>query len=229
MDILHTVLNFILQLDTHLLAFVTAYGAWTYVLLFLIIFCETGIIFTALLPGDSLLFTAGALSANATDVLNVHVLFWLLMIASVAGNGLNYYIGKWLGPKVFHSNQSWLFNPKHIDKAHFFYEKYGGKTIIIARFIPIIRTFAPFIAGIGYMTYRQFLAYSVIGAFLWIGILVYGSFLFGNIPIVREHFSLVIVAIVVLSVLPALLEFLRQRYYQAKYKKIAKDNCSELP
>lgn len=220
MDILHTILNFILQLDDHLLAFVTAYGPWTYVLLFLIIFCETGIIFTAILPGDSLLFTAGALAASATDVLNVHMLFFLLMTASVCGNGLNYFIGQWIGPKLFFSNQSWIFNQKHIDKAHHFYEKYGGKTIIIARFIPIVRTFAPFIAGIGYMTYRQFFVYSVVGAILWIGVLVYGSFLFGNIPIVKEHFSLVILAIIILSILPALIEFVRHKYLSPKERII---------
>jgi membrane-associated protein len=211
MDTLHYILNFILHLDDHLIAFVTAYGAWTYALLFLIIFCETGIIITAVLPGDSLLFAAGALTASATDALNVHILFALLVTASTLGNGLNYFIGKWLGPKVFRSSNSWIFNQKNIDKAHGFYERYGGKTIIIARFLPIIRTFAPFVAGIGYMTYRQFLIYSVIGAFLWIGILVYGSFLFGNIPFVKQHFSLVIIAIIFLSIVPALLEVLRRK------------------
>lgn len=211
METLQHIFNFILNLDTHLLTFVTTYGTWTYILLFLIIFCETGIIFSFVLPGDSLLFAAGALAASATDVLNVHILFALLVTASVLGNGLNYLVGKWLGPKVFFSGHSWLFNKKHIDKAHRFYERYGGKTIIIARFVPIIRTFAPFVAGIGYMTYTPFLFFSFVGAFLWIGILVYGSFLFGNIPIVKEHFSLVIVAIIILSIVPALIEFLRQK------------------
>lgn len=215
MDILNFLLNFILHLDEHLIAFVNNYGSWTYFLLFLIIFCETGIIFTAILPGDSLLFAAGALCANVSDILNVHILFGLLFVASVAGNGLNYFIGKWLGPKVFRSKRSWLFNPKHLDRAHHFFEKYGGKTIIIARFLPIIRTFAPFVAGLGYMTYRQFFVYSVIGAFLWIGILVYGSFMFGNIPVVKEHFSLVIVAIIILSVTPAIFEVLRRKYLSA--------------
>jgi membrane-associated protein len=215
MDTLHYLANFILHLDEHLIAFVMSYGLWTYVLLFLIIFCETGIIITFVLPGDSLLFAAGALTANASDILNVHALFMLLVIASVAGNGLNYLIGKWLGPKVFRSKKSWLFNQKHLDHAHRFYERYGGKTIIIARFIPIIRTFAPFLAGIGYMTFRQFLTYSFIGAFLWIAVLVYGSFLFGNIPIVKEHFSLVILAIIGLSTLPPIIEFLRRKVLKA--------------
>lgn len=211
MDTLHYLINFVLHLDEHLIAFVINYGIWTYVLLFLIIFCETGIIFTFVLPGDSLLFAAGALTANATDILNVHALFALLVFASVAGNGLNYQVGKWLGPKVFRSKKSWLFNQKHLDHAHHFYERYGGKTIIIARFVPMVRTFAPFLAGIGYMTFRQFLTYSFIGAFLWIAVLVYGSFLFGNIPIVKEHFSLVILAIIGLSILPPFIEFIRRK------------------
>lgn len=215
MDILNFLLNFILHLDEHLIAFVTAYGAWTYAMLFLIIFCETGIIVTAILPGDSLLFAAGALTASVSDVLNVHLLFILLVIASIIGNTLNYFIGKWLGPKIFRSESSWLFNKKHLNQAHSYFERYGGKTIVIARFLPILRTFAPFVAGIGYMTYKQFLFYTIIGAFSWIGTLIYGSYLFGNIPIVKEHFSLVIIAIIVLSVLPALVEVLRRKYVKA--------------
>jgi len=211
MEALHYLANFILHLDEHLIAFVTAYGAWTYALLFLIIFCETGIIFSAVLPGDSLLFAAGALTANVADIINVHVLFMLLVCASVLGNGLNYFIGKWLGARVFCSKDSWLFNKKHVDNAHGFFERYGGKTIIIARFIPMVRTFAPFVAGIGYMTYRQFLVYSLIGALLWIGVLVYGSYLFGNIPLVKQHFSLVMVAIIVLSIFPAVIEIMRRK------------------
>lgn len=216
MGTLQHIIDFILNLDTHLLTFVNHYGVWTYVLLSLIIFCETGVIFSFILPGDSLLFAAGALAAGATDALNVHVLFFLLVTASVLGNGMNYCIGKWLGPRVFFSGKSWIFNKKHIDKAHQFYERYGGKTIIIARFVPIIRTFAPFVAGIGYMSYKQFLFFSFLGAFLWIGILVYGSFLFGNLPLVKEHFSLVILAIIVLSVIPAGIEFLRQKWADAR-------------
>lgn len=211
MNTLHHIIAFILHLDEHLIAFVTAYGAWAYILLFLIIFCETGIILTAILPGDSLLFAAGALTASAEDALNVHFLFVLLVIASILGNCLNYFIGHWVGPRIFRSNKSWIFNQKNITKAHSFYARYGGKTLIIARFLPIIRTFAPFVAGIGQMRFRQFFAYSGIGAFLWIGILVYGSFLFGNIPIVKQHFSLVIIAIIVLSIMPAFFEFMRRK------------------
>ncbi|MCE3237736.1 MAG: putative rane protein [Gammaproteobacteria bacterium] len=211
METVHYLIDFILHLDEHLIAFVTAYGVWTYALLFLIIFCETGIILTAVLPGDSLLFAAGALTANVS-IINVHLLFSLLVIASVLGNGLNYYIGKWLGPKIFTSGDSLLLSQKHLKKAHVFFERYGGKAIVIARFIPMIRTFTPFVAGIGYMVYRKFFIYSLIGALLWIGVLVYGSYLFGNIPIVKQHFSFVIFAIIGLSILPAMVEIVRRKY-----------------
>lgn len=210
METLRYILNFVLHIDAHLITFVTTYGLWTYALLFLIIFCETGIIFAAFLPGDSLLFATGALSAHLPGALNVHLLFILLVIASVSGNGMNYFIGKWIGPKVFRGN-SWFLNKKHIDKAHYFYERYGGKTIIIARFIPIVRTVAPFIAGIGYMTYRQFFIYNLIGALLWIGGLVYISYWFGNIPFVKQHFSLVILAIIALSLAAPVIELIRHK------------------
>lgn len=212
MDTLHYLINFILHIDEHLIAFVTAYGAWTYALLFLIIFCESGIIFTAFLPGDSLLFATGALTASMAGVLNIHMLFILLVIASVTGNGLNYFIGNWVGPRVFRSGNSWIFNKKHIEKAHVFYERYGGKAIVIARFVPIIRTVVPFIAGVGYMKYRQFFIYNLLGALLWIAGLVYGSYLFGNIPFVKQHFSLVILAIIVISLMPPLIEVVRHRW-----------------
>lgn len=212
MGILHYLLNFVLHLDEHLMTFVSTYGAWTYALLFLIIFCETGIVFIAFLPGDSLLFAAGALAANSDSALNINILFTMLVAASVIGNGVNYFTGKWIGPKVFRSEHSWLFNPAHLTKAHQFYEKFGGKAIVIARFIPIIRTVVPFIAGIGYMTYRHFFIFNLIGALLWMGLLLYGSYSFGNIPVVKAHFSLVIVAIIVLSVFPAFIEVTR-RYF----------------
>lgn len=212
MQTVHYLINFILHLDEHLIAFVTAYGAWTYALLFLIIFFETGIVLTAVLPGDSLLFAAGALTANVSDILNVHLLFILLVIASVLGNGLNYSIGKWLAPKIFKRGDSFLLSQKHIKNAHVFFDRYGGKAIVIARFIPMIRTFTPFVAGIGYMAYRQFFIYSLIGALLWISVLVYGSYLFGNIPIVKQHFSFVILAIIGLSILPAVIEVVRRKY-----------------
>jgi membrane-associated protein len=228
MDTLHYLINFILHIDEHLIAFVTTYGAWTYALLFLIIFCESGIIFTAFLPGDSLLFATGVLTAGMGGVLNVHLLFIFLVIASVTGNGLNYFIGNWIGPKVFRSGNSFIFNKKHIEKAHLFYERYGGKAIIIARFIPIIRTLVPFIAGVGYMKYRQFFIYNLIGAVLWIGGLVYGSFLFGNIPFVKQHFSLVILAIIIISLMPPVIEMIRHRYRMIRLQQ-SKEATSDLP
>ncbi len=215
MNTLQHLINFILHIDEHLIAFVALYGIWTYALLFLIIFCESGIIFTAFLPGDSLLFATGALTASMPGTLDVNMLFLLLVTASVTGNGLNYFIGNWIGPKVFCSGNSWIFNKKHIEKAHSFYERYGGKAIVIARFIPIVRTIVPFIAGVGYMKYRQFFTYNLLGALLWIGILVYGSYLFGNIPFVKKHFSLVILAIIIISLMPPVIEVIRHRWIKS--------------
>jgi membrane-associated protein len=215
MEILQYLLNFILHLDQHMVNVVTQYGVCTYAILFLVIFCETAFVVTPFLPGDSLLFAAGALAAHSADALNVHFLFFSLVIASIFGNTTNYMIGKYLGPKVFHSNDSLLLNRKYLLKAHAFYQQYGGKTIIIARFIPIIRTFAPFVAGIADMSYKQFTVYNVAGAVLWIGGLIYTSYLFGNLPFVKEHFSVIILAIIGISLLPPLVEALRQTYIRA--------------
>ncbi len=212
MTTLQYLMAFILHLDEHLIAFVSTYGIWTYALLFVIIFCETAFVFAAFLPGDSLLFATGAVTAGTAGALNIHTFFILLVIASVTGNGVNYFLGKWIGPRIFCSGNSWLFNPKHIEKAHQFYKRYGGKAIIIARFIPIVRSIVPFIAGVGYMSYRHFFVFNLIGALLWIGGLVYGSYWFGNIPFVKQHFSLVIVAIIILSLLPPIIEIIRQRF-----------------
>jgi membrane-associated protein len=211
METLHQILNYILHLDTYLTLFVANYGLWTYGLLFLVIFCETGLVIFPFLPGDSLLFISGAIAAGTNNILNVHVLFILLMIASITGNGLNYFIGRALGPKVFRSQKSLFFNKEYLNKAHQFYEKFGGKTIIIARFMPIIRTFAPFVAGIAYMSYRQFYFFNILGAILWIGSLLYVSYWFGNIPIIKENFSSVIFGIIFLSLLPPIIEVLRHK------------------
>jgi membrane-associated protein len=211
METLHQLFNFVLHIDQHLLAFVAAHGAWTYTLLFAIIFCETAFVVTPFLPGDSLLFAAGTITANATDALNIHMLFILLVIASTLGNTLNYWIGRLLGPKVFYSNQSRLFNKTYLERAHQFYERHGGKTIIIARFMPIIRTFAPFVAGIGYMNFRLFSLYNLTSAMLWIGSLLYVSFWFGNLPFMKDHFGTVVMAIIIVSLLPALIGFLKQK------------------
>lgn len=210
METLHQLLNFVLHIDQHLLAFVAAHGSWTYALLFAIIFCETGFVVTPFLPGDSLLFAAGTITASANQALNIHQLFIILVVASIVGNSVNYLIGRLIGPKVFHSN-SWLLNKEYLVKAHAFYERHGGKTIILARFMPIIRTFAPFVAGIGYMNFKLFSMYNVMSAILWIGSLLYVSYLFGNLPFIKDHFSNVVMAIIVISLLPAVIGFVKHR------------------
>jgi membrane-associated protein len=209
MDLVHWFVDFFLHLDRHLAEVIQAYGTWTYALLFTIVFLETGLVVTPILPGDSLLFAAGTFAA--LGALDVGVLFVLLSVAAILGDTVNYAIGHYLGPKVFHYERSRLFNPDHLRKTHQFYERYGGKTIIIARFVPIVRTFAPFVAGIGAMTYWRFLAYNVVGGILWVSVCLLAGYFFGNIPIVKQNFSLAIIAIVVLSVMPAVVEYVRHR------------------
>jgi membrane-associated protein len=209
MDLIHFFADFFLHLDTHLAQVIQAYGPWTYALLFTIIFLETGFVVTPFLPGDSLLFAAGSFAA--LEALDVRFLFVLLFAAAVLGDNLNYAVGRYLGPKVFHYERSRFFNPDHLRKTHQFYEKYGVKTIIIARFVPIVRTFSPFVAGIGSMRYLRFLAYDVVGGILWVGICLGAGYFFGNLPFVKKNFSLVILAIIVVSLLPAVVEYLRHR------------------
>ena len=209
MDLAHWFVDFFLHLDRHLAEVIQAYGTWTYALLFAIVFLETGLVVTPILPGDSLLFAAGSFAA--LGALDVSLLFVLLSVAAILGDTVNYAIGHYLGPKVFHYERSRFFNPDHLRKTHRFYEKYGGKTIIIARFVPIVRTFAPFVAGIGAMTYWRFLAYNVIGGVLWVAVCLFAGYFFGNLPIVKKNFSLAIIAIVILSVMPAVIEYVRHR------------------
>jgi membrane-associated protein len=216
MDTIHYLINFILHIDTQLISFIAAYGDWVYGLLFLIIFCETGLIVVPFLPGDSLLFAAGALTANANSNLNIHLMFVLLLTASILGNMLNFMVGRYLGPKVFHSSDSIFLNKKYLQRTNQFYRKYGGKTIIIARFMPIIRSFAPFVAGIGSMDYRKFTLFNVIGGVLWVGILLYVSYLFGNLPFIKQHFSTIIMAIIVVSLIPPVIEIVRQSLLNQK-------------
>lgn len=204
-----TLIDFFLHLDQHLERITSDYGVWTYLILFLIIFCETGLVVTPLLPGDSLLFAAGAIAALGG--LNVFWLFIILTAAAIIGDTVNYWAGHYVGPKIFYKEDVRFLNKKHLQKTHEFYEKYGGKTIILARFIPIIRTFAPFVAGIGSMTYGRFILYNVVGAILWVGICVAAGYLFGNLDIVKNNFSLVILAIVFVSILPIIVEFVRAR------------------
>jgi membrane-associated protein len=208
-EIITTFFQVVLHLDQHLQEWVQNYGVWIYLILFAIIFCETGLVVTPFLPGDSLLFVAGAVAAGGG--MDVHLLFLVLALASFSGDNTNYWIGRFAGPRIFSRHGSVLFNPAHLDRTHRFYEKYGGKTVLIARFVPIVRTFAPFVAGMGRMTYAHFMAYALAGAILWIGSLVYAGYLFGNLPIVRNNLSLVIIAIVFVSILPGVIEYARSR------------------
>lgn len=209
MELLHYLIDFILHIEVHLDYLIKTYHGWTYVILFLIIFCETGIVILPFLPGDSLLFAIGAFTARGSFD------FWTislsLLAAAIIGDSLNYAIGKYVGPKVFHKTDSKLFNKGHLVKAQAFYEKYGAKTIIIARFIPIVRTFAPFVAGIGEMSYKKFMTYNVVGAILWIFSFIPLGYFFGNLPFIQRNFKLVMIAIIVISVLPAVIEFFRER------------------
>jgi membrane-associated protein len=197
------------HLDTHLAALLAQHGAWVYAILFFIVFAETGFVVTPFLPGDSLLFVAGALAA--TGGMDMWALNGSLIAAAVLGNSVNYAIGRYLGPKVFHWESSRFFNKVALVKTHAFYERHGGKALVISRFIPILRTFAPFVAGIGAMTYVRFQAFNVSGALLWVGSLSVAGYLFGNLPIVKNNLSLVILAIIVVSVLPAVIGYLRHR------------------
>jgi membrane-associated protein len=208
-DLLWRLVDLLLHLDRHLSVVIQDFGVWTYLILFLIIFCETGLVVTPILPGDSLLFAVGTFAA--LGALDLGLVLLLLSVAAVAGDTVNYAIGYRVGPRVFRKEGVRFLNREYLDRTHRFYEKYGAKTIVIARFVPIIRTFAPFVAGIGRMTYARFVVYNVAGGVLWIGSLTVGGYLFGNIPLVRRHFTLVILAIVLLSITPGLVEVLRQR------------------
>ncbi len=209
MDLIKQLIDLVLHLDQHLVELVSQYGVWTYAILFLVIFCETGLVVTPILPGDSLLFAVGTLAA--TGALDPHLLFVLLSVAAIVGDTVNYWIGYKVRHRFLQGVGSRWINPGHIARTHAFYEKYGGKTIIIARFVPIVRTFAPFVAGIGEMTYSKFLIFNFVGGVAWIGIFVYGGYFFGNIPIVKRNFPLVILAIILLSITPAVIEYLRSR------------------
>lgn len=211
MELLHSAIDLFLHLDKHLDVVIQDYGAWTYLILLAIIFCETGLVVTPFLPGDSLLFAAGTFAARGA--LDVNLLFLLLVLAAVAGDTVNYWIGAYIGPRAFGGKIRFL-NRRHLERTHAFYERHGGKTIILARFIPIIRTFAPFVAGIGAMNYTRFIAYNVIGGIAWVAAFVYGGYAFGGLETVQRNFTLVILAIIGISVLPIVVEFLRARYAQ---------------
>ena len=208
MEVIKFLIDFVLHMDVHLSEIIGNYGAWTYGILFLIIFLETGFVVTPFLPGDSLLFAAGSFAALGD--LNPVYLFILLSIAAVIGDTVNYSIGHYIGPRAFSGEIKYL-KKEHLDRTSEFYEKHGGKTIILARFIPIIRTFAPFVAGVGAMTYSKFILYNVVGGISWVAIFTFGGYYFGNLPVVRDNFPLVIFAIIFISFIPPVLEFFKAR------------------
>lgn len=219
MDFIYFLIDFILHIDVHLAELVAEYGIWIYAILFLILFCETGLVVTPFLPGDSLLFVAGALSALPGNDLNVHMMVMLMIVAAILGDAVNYTIGRLFGDRLFSNPNSRIFRRSYLDKTHAFYDKHGGKTIILARFVPIVRTFAPFVAGMGHMSYRHFAAYNVIGALLWVLLFTYAGYLFGDLPVVQENLKLMIVAIIVLSILPGVVEIIRHRRAASRQAK----------
>ncbi|MGE5499325.1 MAG: DedA family protein [Syntrophothermus sp.] len=212
MEFIKYLIDLFLHLDVHLGALITEYQSWTYLILFIVVFCETGLVVTPFLPGDSLLFACGTFAALGKFELSV--LFLLLAAAAIIGDSINYKIGSMIGPKVFDINSRFL-KKEHLVKTHQFYEKHGGKTIIIARFMPIIRTFAPFVAGVGTMTYKKFFLYNVIGGLLWVSAFLFAGYFFGNIPEVKKNFTLVIMAIIVISVLPGVYQFIKHKTARA--------------
>jgi membrane-associated protein len=208
MNLMLYIIDLILHMDKYLGQIIQQYGTWTYLILFCVIFMETGFVVTPFLPGDSLLFAAGTFAGMG--YLNIGVLFALMAIAAIAGDTVNYWIGHKIGPRAFSGNIRYL-KKEYMDRTHAFYEKHGGKTIIIARFIPIIRTFAPFVAGVGAMTYGRFISFNIIGGLAWVALFTLGGYFFGNLPFVQDNFSFVIIAIIIISVLPAIIEFLKSR------------------
>jgi membrane-associated protein len=209
MDAVKFLIDFVLHIDQHLQVLCANYGLWVYAILFVIVFCETGLVVTPILPGDSLLFAVGSMAA--IGALDVTWVILILIAAAILGDTVNYSVGHYVGPRVFHEEQSRFLNKEYLLRTHAFYEKHGGKTIIIARFLPIIRTFAPFVAGIGRMSYGKFLSYNIIGGIGWVALFSFGGYFFGNIAFVRRHFSLVIIAIILISLIPAVVEVLRHR------------------
>ena len=209
MEFVQLVIYFILHIDRHLAELTAAYGPWIYGILFLIIFCETGLVVTPFLPGDSLLFVAGAIATQ--DAMNIHLMVILLIIAATLGDAVNYSIGRFFGVRLFANPDSKIFRRRHLEITQTFYARHGGKTIILARFVPIVRTFAPFVAGMGHMPYRRFAAYNVVGAIAWVTLFSYAGYFFGNLPMVQSNLHYLIVAIIFVSILPGVIEILRHR------------------
>lgn len=211
MEYVNVVVDFVLHIDAHLAEMVSLYGIWIYAILFLIIFCETGLVVTPFLPGDSLLFVAGALAAIPGNPMNVHLIVLLLIMAAILGDASNYIIGRSFGERLFSNPDSKVFKQSYLEKTHKFYEKHGGKTIILARFVPIVRTFAPFVAGMGHMNYRYFASYNVIGGIVWVILFTYGGYFFGGMDIVQKNMELLIILIIFVSILPGVIEILRNK------------------
>ena len=220
MELIGGFIDFILHLDTHLDQILTDFGPWCYLLFFVIIFAETGLVVTPILPGDSLLFALGTFAAKGS--LNVGLVFVLLAAAAVLGDSANYTIGKYFGTLILKREGAWFLKKQHIERTHRFYEKYGPKTIVLARFVPIVRTFAPFVAGVGKMSYVRFLTYNVVGGVLWIALFVFGGYFFGNIRVVKENFTIVIFAIIIVSIMPAVIEILRQTRQKSNERRSEK-------
>jgi len=211
MELLAAPINFILHIDVHLAELAATYGTWIYGILFVIVFCETGLVATPILPGDSMLFAAGAVAATNPEALSPHLMILILLFAPFLGDNVNYWVGNKLGQKVFSKPKSLFFNPEYLNRTHKFYEKYGPKMVIIARFVPIVRTFAPFVAGIGKMHYPKFILMSSIGSLLWVPTFIYAGYFFGGIPFIKKNFTLVIFGIIFVSLLPAVFEFLKSK------------------
>jgi membrane-associated protein len=207
-------IDVLVHLDRHLLEIAREYGPGVYAFLFLIVFCETGLVITPFLPGDSLLFVAGALAAGG--VMNIHLLVLVLIIAAVLGDSLNFAIGRWIGPRVFRYDDSWFFKKAYIERTHRYFERYGGRTIIIARFVPVVRTYAPFVAGVGQMDYRRFFMFNAVGGVIWVALIGYAGYLFGTVPVVQKNLTLVIFGIILLSISPAIIEVLRHKLRRAR-------------
>lgn len=216
MEYINFLMDFVLHIDVHLAELIAMYGIWVYAILFLIIFCETGLVVTPFLPGDSLLFVAGALAAMPANQMNVHLIVLILIVAAILGDASNYTIGRLFGDKLFDNPNSRIFKQSYLQKTHVFYEKHGGKTIILARFVPIIRTFAPFVAGMGSMSYRHFAVFNVIGGIIWVVLFSYGGYFFGGLDIVQKNLELLIVLIIFVSILPGVAEIVRNRYKSKK-------------
>lgn len=221
MEYIEFLIDFVLHIDRHLAELVAAYDTWVYVILFIIIFCETGLVVTPFLPGDSLLFVAGALAALPSNHLNAGLLAAIIACAAILGDSVNFEIGKYFGAKLFSNPNSKIFKQKYLQQTHDFYERHGGKTIVLARFVPIVRTFAPFVAGMGRMTYRYFITYNVVGAIIWVLLFVFLGYFVGNITWVQQNLKLLIVAIIFVSLLPPFIEYYRNKFKNSKQKGIS--------